>query len=178
LSAVVVDLTDLQAWAILPVFAGPLYLVYRAHSSHVSRLHEDDRRREVLDAVEQGMAVVDSRACVMLWNDAMERILATPRSRAVGRTLAAARPVLAKSDLPRAVEDVLLSRSPRTLGGVSMPAADGARLLEIKILPVAEGATLLCYDVTERIRTFQSLRRSEERLALAAEGANDGLWEW
>src|SRR5262249_55044400 len=33
-------------------------------------------------------------------------------------------------------------------------------------------------DVTERIHEEQSLKRSEERLALAAEGANDGLWEW
>ena len=32
--------------------------------------------------------------------------------------------------------------------------------------------------MTERARAELALRRSEERLALAAEGANDGLWEW
>ena len=38
--------------------------------------------------------------------------------------------------------------------------------------------TLLWHDVTERTRAEQELKRSGERLALAAEGANDGLWEW
>ena len=53
-----------------------------------------------------------------------------------------------------------------------------ARILQVKILPVAGGVTLLWHDVTERTRAEHELKRSEERLALAAEGANDGLWEW
>ena len=47
-----------------------------------------------------------------------------------------------------------------------------------KVLPVADGVTLLWHDVTERTRAEHELKRSEERLALAAEGANDGLWQW
>ena len=43
---------------------------------------------------------------------------------------------------------------------------------------MADGVTLLWHDVTERTRAEDELKRSGERLALAAEGANDGLWQW
>ncbi|MCC6234802.1 MAG: PAS domain S-box protein [Verrucomicrobiales bacterium] len=33
-------------------------------------------------------------------------------------------------------------------------------------------------DITRRKSTEEALRRSEERFALAAEGGNDGIWEW
>src|SRR5438105_11765660 len=33
-------------------------------------------------------------------------------------------------------------------------------------------------DVTERKRVERAMRESEERYALAAQGANDGLWDW
>src|SRR5262249_6567270 len=130
-AVVAVEVIERQAWEFVPVIAVPLVVAYRAHSSYVTRLHEDDRRREVLDAVEQGMAVVDARGYVTLWNDAIERILVTPRSRALGRSIATTVPALAKSELPRAVEDVLLSRNPRTIASLSMPMAGGARILEI-----------------------------------------------
>lgn len=37
---------------------------------------------------------------------------------------------------------------------------------------------LVCRDITQRRRTEQALRDSEERYALAARATNDGLWDW
>ncbi len=37
---------------------------------------------------------------------------------------------------------------------------------------------LVCRDITQRHRTEQALRDSEERYALAARATNDGLWDW
>ena len=59
-----------------------------------------------------------------------------------------------------------------------MSSAPGAKILQVKMLPVSNGMTLLWQDVTERTRTEQALKRTAERLALAAAGANDGWWEW
>lgn len=172
-----VEVIDHRNWQLLPVAAVPLYFAYRAYCAHAMRLEEEHRRREVIESLDQGMSVVDSNGRITLWNDALERILGCPRERALGRSLAGAMPVLSKTELPRAIDDAVTNRSPRTLAQVGLPSAAGARILQVKILPVDGGVTLLWHDVTERTHADLALKRSEERLALAAEGANDGLWE-
>jgi diguanylate cyclase (GGDEF)-like protein/PAS domain S-box-containing protein len=173
-----VEVLDHQLWEVLPVAAGPLYFAYRAYCAHVNRLEEEHRRREVIESLDQGMSVVDSNGVVTVWNDALERILGCPRERALGRSLVGAMPALGKTDLPRALKDALARRSPRTVVQLGLPSSAGARILQVRILPVIDGVTLLWHDITERTHAEHALKRSEERLALAAEGANDGLWEW
>ena len=173
-----VEVIDHRNWQVLPVAAVPLYFAFRAYCAHVNRLDEEHRRREVIESLDQGMSVVDSNGQVTLWSDALERILDCPRERALGRAVAVAVPALSKTELPRAIDAALTDRSPRTLAHLGLSAAAGARILQVKILPVAGGVTLLWHDVTERTRAEHALRRSEGRFALAAEGANDGLWEW
>ena len=173
-----VEVIDHRVWEVLPAAAVPLYFAYRVYSDYVSRLEDERRRREVIESLDQGMSVVDGDGRVTLWNDALERILGCPRERALGRTLGAAVPTLASTELPRAIDAALKDRSPRTMTHLGLPSASGARILQVKVLPVAGGATLLWQDVTEQTRVEQALKRNEERLALAAEGANDGLWEW
>ncbi|BCX12395.1 MAG: diguanylate cyclase [Thermosynechococcus sp.] len=55
---------------------------------------------------------------------------------------------------------------------------DRAYEATIHLLPASE--LIRCYltDITQRKRSELALRISEERYALAAEAANDGLWDW
>ena len=173
-----VEAIDHRNWQVVLVAAVPLYFAYRAYNAHVSRLDEEHRRREVIESLDHGMSIVDSHGRVTLWDDALEQILGCPRDRALGRSLVSAVPLLGKTEVPRSINETLTTRSARTLARVDLPSAEGLRMLQVKILPVADGVTLLWHDVTARTRAEHAVKRREDRFALAAEGANDGLWEW
>ena len=159
-----------RALELVPIVVVPLALAYRAYASQVARLEEDRHRREVMASVQHGMAVVDSNGVVSLWSEELAHLLNVPGSQAVGRTVGRAVPPLDKSPLPNAITDVLTTGNAHTLE--QLPLA--GRTLQVRIVPVAAGATLLFDDVT----VHAGARRVMERLTLAAEGARDGLWEW
>ncbi len=173
-----VSIVNQQLWELVPVAVVPLYFAYRAYGVHVILLDEEHRRRDGNESLGQGISVVDNDGIVTLWNSGLERILDCSREQALGRSLVAAMPALAKTELPRAMADVLTTGTPRTLTHLLLPTPTGGRTLQVRVLPTDDGVTMLWDDVTERTRADHALKRSEERLALAAEGANDGLWEW
>jgi diguanylate cyclase (GGDEF)-like protein/PAS domain S-box-containing protein len=173
-----VELVNYRAWNILPVVAVPLYFAYRAYGAHVRRVEEEHRRRDAIESMDLAMSVVDNTGLVTLWNEALSGILGCSREQALGHSLCGAVPALSQTALPGAVNDAVKSRTPHTLWDVAVMSPTGARTLQVKILPGVDDVTLIWHDVTEQTRAKHALRRSQERLALAAEGANDGLWEW
>jgi diguanylate cyclase (GGDEF)-like protein len=178
-TAIAVGLAEMferRAWDVLAVAAFPLLLLYRAYDGHLSRCADDGRRREVTESLGEGMCVVDAMGRVVLWNDTLETMADCPRDRALGCQLEHAVPALG-SQLQRALDDASTSRGAQTLV-VSLPSPGGPRILDVKVLPVEGGLTLLWRDATARALTERALKRNEERLMLAADGANDGWWEW
>jgi diguanylate cyclase (GGDEF)-like protein/PAS domain S-box-containing protein len=170
------EIIDHRAWEILPVVALPLLFAYRAFCHTIGGLEEVHRRQEVIDGL-HAMSAIDGGGRIVLWNDALERVLNCRRDHALGLTLARALPSLKTTALPGAVTDTLKDRTERI---VSVPLARGAEtvLLEVKIVPVDDGVTLLWQDMTSRLQSEQALQRATDRLVLAADGANDGWWEW
>jgi diguanylate cyclase (GGDEF)-like protein/PAS domain S-box-containing protein len=173
-----VELIDHRVWEVLPVAAVPLWFAFRTYSDYAARLDAERRRSEVMESLEQGMCVVDSGGRVTLWNDTLEHISGASHEHALGDTLVSAIPALANTELPRAIGESLKDQTARTVSQVRLTRTAGTQILQVKILPVPDGLTLLWNDITERTREDQTLKRSEERLALAADGANDGWWEW
>jgi diguanylate cyclase (GGDEF)-like protein/PAS domain S-box-containing protein len=171
------ELIDHGLWAVLPLVAVPLGFCWHAHRGFLLRKEEERRRHEVLHLIDEGLCVLDDVGRVTVWTDALARILDCPRERAVARSIAEVVPALANSTLPRAIQEISSGKNGRALT-VELPTARGQRVLEVRIVPVSGGVSLLWRDITERTRIERTLKRSEERLALAAEGAADGLWEW
>ena len=178
LAATLVVLIQQQMWTVLPVAAVSTLLAGRVYADYVDRLAEAHRRREVLDFLEQGMTVVDANGCVTLWNDAVERLLGCSRNDALGRRLEQVVPALSRTELPQAIKDTLRDGASRTTSQLRLSSGQRTRILQVKVVPVADGLALLWHDVTERTQAEHELKRTGERLALAAEGANDGLWQW
>jgi diguanylate cyclase (GGDEF)-like protein/PAS domain S-box-containing protein len=165
-------------WALVLVVGLPLYLGYRAHLAHLEHVECERRRREVLECVDEGLCVIDGAGAVTLWGDALERLLGCSRQGILGCRLADALPALDKTELPKTIGEVLTDRVPRTVARVALRSLGEERTMQVKVIPVVNGAALLWNDVTERVRAEFVLKRQGERLALAAEGANDGMWEW
>jgi diguanylate cyclase (GGDEF)-like protein/PAS domain S-box-containing protein len=174
-AALIVWVIDRRQWDLAPVLIVALAFAYRTYGDYVHRIEEGHRRHEVIDHLEQGMSVLDADGSIALWNDAAEHMLRCSARWAVGRALTTAVPSLASTELPRAIKDAAADRQVRVLNHLRL---NDGRIVQVKVVPIASGVTLLWHDVTERVRAEQDLRQRGERLALAEEGANDGLWQW
>jgi diguanylate cyclase (GGDEF)-like protein/PAS domain S-box-containing protein len=144
----------------------------------VCQIEYEHRSLEVIESMDQGITVIDGSGLVTLWNTALERMVDCPRDHAMGRSLVDALPVLKSTGLQRTIDDANAHQSPRTQVLFGVLSNAGARILQIRILPSVDSTTLIWLDVTEQKSAEFAVRRSEERLSLAAEGASDGLWEW
>jgi len=177
-SVLIVAAIDHQMWGVLLVATVPMVFAYRVYFRHLDRLAREQRHHDVIESLDQGMCVVNNEGRVVLWNDALQRLVECPRDRAVGRSLDAALPVLSNTEFQRTFDTAVAAGTPRTLPRFMLQTSEGVRVFQIKILPEADGVTVLWQDLTDRSRAEQALKRSEERFALMEAGANDGMWEW
>ena len=173
----VIELIQRQAWPLLPLAAVPFFFAWNAFRSHTAQLGRQDRRLDVTASPDHGVCLLDDDGYIREWNDALALLVDCPALRAKGRRLADAIPKLAATHLPVAVQHALGTRTTRTLTQVPFGSVGGPRLLNVTILPDADGLMLLWLDVTGPAMAEQALRETAERFALAAEGANDGIWE-
>src|SRR6185295_13553209 len=177
-SALIAEAAARQLWGLLPVAAVPLYLTYKAYVIFAGRLEDEHRHREVIESLNEGMAVIHRDGTVALWNDALERIVGLRREQALGQRLIAAVPALTETVLPAVIERVLETGKTETLDQFTMTGSHGRRTLQVRVFPFMRGVSVFWHDITDRAEAEAALQQSEERYALAAAGSNDGLWDW
>lgn len=144
--------------------------------------HSEARKAAVLDTALDAIVSIDQSGKIIEWNPAAERIFGYSRELALGRDMA-------ELVIPKASEEMhrkgmaryLQTGRGRLLGHRSeMMAlrANGAEFpVEISITRIpGDGPTVFTSfirDITERRRTEEALRKSEERFRLLVEGVED-----
>ena len=131
-----------------------------------------ERRFNILEAVADGIYIVDNDLVVTHINEEAERLLASAAGGVIGRKLEMIVDPLASELVP----DI---RQARTRGTTfehtySFPTAD--RSIEVRIKPAADETLVHLRDVSARAQAASRLEKSEQRLQLVTQNVDAVLW--
>jgi diguanylate cyclase (GGDEF)-like protein/PAS domain S-box-containing protein len=132
----------------------------------------DERRFNVLEAVADGIYIVDESLVITHVNDEAERLLRQTSAGLVGTRLEEIIDPLASELVP---DIALARRAGETLEhSYVFPAAD--RCVEVRIKPAAQETLVYLRDVSARTRATNRLEESEQRLQLVTQNVDAVLW--
>jgi diguanylate cyclase (GGDEF)-like protein/PAS domain S-box-containing protein len=145
----------------------------------------EERYRTIVETIEDGYYELDTAGRVTAFNSAFERLLGFGPGRLRGLAFRDFTDPAHAQRVAAVLNDVYASGTPQRIPDWEVIRSDGERRsVEASVAPVRDtagwvtGYRGIVRDVTERKRTEHALRESEARYALAARGANDGLWDW
>ncbi len=139
----------------------------------------------IVESLPVGVCIFDSELRLVVFNRELSKLLGIPydlmRRGATFQDLVrfnAERGEYGKIDIDEEIRrrtSILLDNQQSRMERVR---PDGS-VLEMRTRRLANGAYVMVYtDITETKRIEEALRKSEQRYALALQGANEGIWEW
>ena len=132
-----------------------------------------------------GLVAVDLQSRCLWANANFEQLLGVPLPAMHGRSIRELLyPLQHDEAIDIAISEVLLSGKPQLMEvRVPMGVCEPERFLSVNIVPIEHhdsviGAGITFTEISDRRKHERDLRLAEERLALACEAANVGLWFW
>ena len=138
-----------------------------------------------VDHTTLGMVAVGLQSRCLWANNAFELLLGVPLASILGRGIGdVLEPLQSDSTIDIVIAAVLQSGKPQQME-IRVPTGsyEPERLMSVSITPIEHlgevtGAGVFLTEISDRRKSERDLRLAEEKLALACEAANVGLWFW
>jgi diguanylate cyclase (GGDEF)-like protein/PAS domain S-box-containing protein len=149
----------------------------RASGAFEDLYRSEEKNKALLDAIPDGMFRIDENGLILEMKEDKERLLGNVVG-PVGTTVYEAFPTPVARDLMERVKLVLASAKTKAFE-CGIRSADALQEWDFRVVKSGQKEVLvISRNITERKRMMRALKESEERYALAAQAANDGLWDW
>ena len=134
-------------------------------------------RRQALtfENIHDGIAIANVEGKITDWNPAAAKIFAYTKAEVLGKTLAELGLAIADGDLGPTCQ---IEMQLRDKHGNRVICETVLVLLRDETSEATIGTISVYHDITDRALAQQALRISQERLKLALDSTEDGLWDW
>ncbi|MBI3652987.1 MAG: PAS domain S-box protein [Acidobacteria bacterium] len=158
----------------------------RQHTEHLLG-GTQNHFEKVIDSAMDAIITVDDQQHIVMFNAAAEAMFGCNKAEALGKTLERFIPTSFRAQhhtfMTHYGQTGETSRKMGALGSIQALRADGQEFFAEGSISHAQVNgqklyTVVLRDITERMQIETELRVSKQRLELALQGANEGIWDW